>query len=281
LLFKTPIGPYVRSKARDDNAKFRDFCLAALVDRKRSGAEKSLDQRPEFCDIFYHLLTGTDPETGESYSMPDLACESVLLMVAGSHTTSTAIAAILFYLLNNPEKLAILSREIRTAFSHENEIRYRGDGKLADLPYLRACIDEGLRLTPPNPSHLPREVLPGGMKIDGHWFPAGVDVGVGSYAVQRSPTNYPDPGRFIPERWIQSNSRSLPPGLTAFSAGATGCIGKQLAYMEMHVVLAMLIHRFDLRAYPAAGAHAEYQMTDAFIGDGQGPRILLSVSSRI
>jgi cytochrome P450 len=108
-------------------------------------------------DFFYHLLNAKDPETGNGFSMNELWGESNLLIIAGSDTTSTAMAGTFFYLANNPTALEKLYKEIRETFSDVEEI-VTGP-KLSGCSYLRACIDESMRMTPPVAGALPRQVL--------------------------------------------------------------------------------------------------------------------------
>ena len=74
-----------------------------------------------------------------------------------------------------------LSTEIRAAFGLTKKIR--GSTRLINYTYLRACIDEALRVTPRVGGILPREVLPGGVYIDGNCKRAGIDVGIPIYAI--------------------------------------------------------------------------------------------------
>lgn len=79
----------------------------------------------------------------------------------------------MFYLVHNPTKLAILKDEIRSAFNSVDEIV--SGKKLSDCHYLKACIDEALRLAPPVPTLPPREVIaPEGIVVDGVFLPQGV-----------------------------------------------------------------------------------------------------------
>ncbi|KAJ5591647.1 uncharacterized protein N7459_002016 [Penicillium hispanicum] len=138
-------------------------------------------------DMLRKLFNGKDPETGEGYSVGDLACESVLLMVDGSQFTSGGLVAGFFYLAYHPVKLSKLRCETCGAFASEDAIRFELGGKLASLPYLRACVNESLHLSPPTPGHLPREIVGAQcLVVDGHWFPPGTNVGVAPYAIHRN-----------------------------------------------------------------------------------------------
>lgn len=279
LLFKTRLGPYIGGQSYRDNRRFRDYCLTALKERR--GRENQAGQKVLDNDMFHHLLNGIDPETGQAYSMGDLACESVLLMVAGSQSTSGALAATIHYLVNRPETLARLQEEVRNAFPGDQAIRYEPGDKLAQLPYLRACIDESLRLTPPTPGHLPREILTHGLQVDSVSVPPGTTVGVSAYSIHRNETYFSDPYEFRPERWLDDadggSFHASSTAFNAFSAGATGCIGKQLAYMELSLAVAMLVRRFDMRVDRPGGATYEYRVRDVFVGEGNGPHVHLDL----
>jgi cytochrome P450 len=60
--------------------------------------QASIDRK----DFFHCLLHAKDPDTGAGFSMPVLWAEAGLLIVAGSDTSSTALAATFFYLAHNP-----------------------------------------------------------------------------------------------------------------------------------------------------------------------------------
>ena len=236
-------------------------------------------------------------ETGEGFTMDELVAEVSLLILAGKQCSlsatpfatyclacinykadtrcirsthaenqcrcrqyvyrCTAISSTIFYLLHNPSCLSKISTEIRTAFSYTEEIR--GGSRLINCAYLRACIDEALRMTPGVGGILPREVLPGGINIDGNYYPAGVDVGVPIYAIQHNSAYYSEPFDFIPERWlvdytVESVSlRSAEPVALAksafypFSVGPRAYAGKGIAYKVLMVAIARLVYLFEMR----------------------------------
>lgn len=217
-------------------------------------------------DIFSLLLTAQDPDTGDGIPLPELWMESNTLIVAGSDTTSTTLAATLHYLLHNPPTLHRLRTEILATFSTRHEIRM--GPKMQSCSYLRAVIDETMRMTPAVGGNLPREVLPGGLEIPelGVYLPEGVDVGVPIYAVQHHADYVVRPFVFDPERWLHSSSSSGTGGgegekeghhpqnrsslqevFTPFSIGHRSCLGKPLVYMELSLALARLIFAFDMR----------------------------------
>ena len=207
-------------------ARYMQFSKAQAAERTKMGLD--VDRK----DFFYYLLKAKDPETGKGFSTPELWGESNLLIIAGSDTTSTALAATMFYLVHNPKILEKLTKEVRAAFEEVEEIR--SGPTLTKLQYLRACIDEAMRLSPSVGGILPRQVLPGGLEIDGEQIPEGTVVGVPTYAIHHNPDYWPQPFDFRPERWIAESepnvtAESVTLGQSAFcpfSVGPRGCIGK-------------------------------------------------------
>ncbi|KAH4902845.1 hypothetical protein HBI80_129350 [Parastagonospora nodorum] len=273
-------------KIAGQRAQYMQYSKAQAMERTKLGLD--VDRK----DFFYYLLNAKDPETGAGFSMDELWGESNLLIIAGSDTTSTAMAGTFFYLAHNPIAMQKLCKEIREKFSDVEEI-ITGP-KLGSCSFLRACIDETMRMTPPVAGALPRQILPGGMEIDGHHIPAGVDVGVPIYAIHHNPACFPRPFNYLPERWLADPSANplhdrLPDAQAAFnpfSIGPRGCIGKGLAYVELTVTIARVLYLFDMRLAPGTSLGAggkdlepgrtmanEYQIMDVFASKKDGPML--------
>lgn len=232
-------------------ARYMAYSRAQLTERTRLGDET--DRR----DFFYHLLKARDPETGLGFSTPELWGESNLLIIAGSDTTSTALAATLFYLVRAPHALAKVVAEVRARFPDVEAVRQ--GAALQGCAYLRACIDEAMRLSPSVGGIVPREVLAGGMTVDGVFVPEGTVVGVPHYAIHHNATYFAEPARFVPERWIAGSKLAsgsmvgetdvalAQSAFCPFSVGPRGCIGKGLAYVEMSITLARVLWLYDVR----------------------------------
>lgn len=234
-------------------------------------------------DIFSYLLTAKDPESGIGMPKGELFMEGNTLIVAGSDTSSTTLSATLFYLLQNTSCLERLTKEIRATFERENEIQM--GSKMQSCAYMRACIDEAMRMSPAVPGLLPRLVLPGGLHIPALdlELPAGIDVGVCTYAIHHHEEYVADPFVYSPERWLAAGQPASRPGVhrsdsgvslseeqksnfnakpanthlgarealhsifAPFSLGNRACLGKPLVYMELSIALARLVYRYDMR----------------------------------
>lgn len=218
-----------------------------------------------------------------------MECE--LLIVAGADTTATVLAGLFFYLVHNPEVQERVAKEICLEFSNINEIV--AGSRLHGCQYLRAVISEGLRLCPPVAAELPRTVLPGGTVADGQFFPPGTDLSVCTYCLGLNEDVFPEAFRFRPERWMKDEPGSseesvklAESGLSAFWAGTRGCVGKNLAWMEMSLVIARAVFSFQMRRDPSSNLGGgdpngkagrqnpeHYQTFDAFVAMRDGPLV--------
>ena len=263
-----------------------------LNELSRSISDWRVAQDQYHGDIFAALMDAEDPETGSKLRHEDLISEAGLLIIAGSDTTITTISATIFYLLHYPHTLEMLKDEVRNTFDNVEDICI-GPG-LASCRYLIGCIDEAMRLSPAIGSLLPREVLSGGLVIDGEWFPAGVDVGVPHYTLHHDPEYFPDPFSFKPERWLDDSISKVGVSkeevareqlaFTPFGVGRASCVGKHLAYQEMSLVVARIIWLYDMRLQECStagegrwglgwGRHRrnEFQLQDRFVSTHEGP----------
>lgn len=246
-------------------------------------------------DLFAALLDARDPETKKGYSQQDLIAEAGILIIAGADTTATATTATIFYLLHNEDAYTRVRAEVDNAFmryQNSNVEAIRIGRKLSGCRFLYSCINEAMRLSPPVGGLLPREVLAGGLDIDGgrYHVPAGMDVGVPTYALHHTQKYWPNPHEFQPERWLNGPSAEQKAAFIPFGAGRTACVGKYLAYQEIGIIVARLLWLFDIRIAPDSDAaprkkapfwetswgrqrKGEFQMRDVFTSTHEGPSL--------
>jgi len=199
---------------------------------------------------------------GVTLSDGEIEANINFLLLAGTETTATALSGTTYYLLKNREALRRATEEVRNAFKREEDITFV---TAADrLPYVQACLAEGLRIYPPGPIGAPRRTPKGTITmIAGHAVPGDVTVGVHAWSASHSPENFHQASEFIPERWLlspegsSSSSSSSSPfradrhaASQPFSYGPRNCLGKPFAYNEMRMILARVLWNFDLRLSP-------------------------------
>ncbi|KFA80067.1 hypothetical protein S40288_08218 [Stachybotrys chartarum IBT 40288] len=178
--------------------------------------------------------------------MDKLSSNAGLLIVAGSETTATLLCGATYLLTRNPDAMRKLAQEVRTTFQNKEDITLLS---VNSLSYMLACLNETLRMYPPVSVGLPRIAPKGGATIAGLFVPEGTQLGVWQWAINRHPAYWTRPDDYIPERWLGKDERFASDRLDAmqpFSVGPRNCIGRNLAYAEMRLILARILFDFDL-----------------------------------
>lgn len=230
----------------------------AHVELCKRQATKRLAENTDRPDIMSYIIRHNDKVTG--MSVPEIQANSYVLIIGGSETTATLLSGAVYFLLRNPSVMAKLTSEIRTAFKAESEISFVTVSK---LQMFIAVLAESLRIYPPVPWKLARAVPPSGAIVDGSFVPGGTWVSICHYAAAHSSLNFTDPETFAPERWTGdprfANDRR--DAHQPFSYGPRNCLGRNLAYMEMRLILARLLWNFDLELCPESMGWFERQKT--------------------
>jgi cytochrome P450 len=197
-----------------------DELIHGEIAERRGAAD--LEQRD---DILSMLLLARH-EDGSPMSDAEIRDELLTLLVAGHETTATALSWAMERLTRHPQKLE----------------RLRDETLAGEDAYLTATIQETLRLRPVISiviRRLTEEVELGGFRI-----PAGHSVVPAIHLIHRDPEIYPEPERFLPERFLEE-----PPGTYTwipFGGGVRRCLGAAFAQFEMAVVLRELVKRRDV-----------------------------------
>ena len=207
--------------------------LRTLVDEEIAAHRAAPEGRE---DILSMLLLARY-EDGRALTEQEVFDQLLTLMMAGHETTSLALAWACYYLHLNPQTLVRLRAELATLGDHPDP------EATAKLPYLEAVCNECLRLRP-----LPvvSRMLARPLTVLGYELPPGMMVGSAAYAAHMRPETYPEPEKFLPERFL---GRTYSPfEYLPFGGGVRRCIGSAFALYEMKIVLATLLthHRLEL-----------------------------------
>jgi cytochrome P450 len=184
---------------------------------------------------------------GQAEPMPfgEQVAEAGIMLNAGSDTTASGLTNTLFLLAKHPETLAKLRQELEEVMTPESITP--DFNMLMASPYLRACLDESLRLRPPVAIGLPRVTPKEGSTICGHFIPGGVTVSVPILELNRHPDLFPRPDEFDPSRWLDEKQLpNLKEYVQPFSIGGRACIGRNLAMIELTKVVATMVNRYDV-----------------------------------
>jgi cytochrome P450 len=197
------------------------------------------------------------------------------------------MSAVSHYLSGSPQCYQRVAEEIRSTFASVDEIRL--GPKLNSCIFLRACVDEALRLSPPGGAAFWRKVETGGASIGGEFISEGCEVGVGVYALHHHPDYWDDPLTYKPERWLSGKSRGkdsdarLP--YFPFNIGSRSCVGKPLALSQIMLTYARLFWEFDFRGRQNeldsldvdGPTTTEYVLKEHVSGQSKGPILCFKV----
>ncbi|KAL5340997.1 cytochrome P450 [Aspergillus crustosus] len=179
-------------------------------------------------------------------SLAHVQTNAEMLITAGSETTSTMLAGTTFYLATHPEHLKKVVQEVRSTFKSPEEITLLS---VSNLPYMLACLNEGLRLYHPVAAGLPRVTNSGGSTICGEFIPPNVTVSIPHYATYRMERNFTDANSFHPERFLgdEKYANDKWKAFQPFHVGPRDCVGRNLAFAEMRLILSRILYHFDLQ----------------------------------
>ncbi|KAK9244249.1 benzoate 4-monooxygenase cytochrome P450 [Lipomyces tetrasporus] len=168
-------------------------------------------------------------------------------VIAGSDSVGTCMRTTVFNLLGHPHTLARLYDELRSA---DLSRPYPKFSEVNALPYLDACVWEGVRMHPPFALPFERIVRDGGITVLGHYLPAGTVIGGSPYVVNRHKGTFGQDAEFWrPERWLEQDEKhklKLQRSVLTFGAGRRVCIGKHIGLMEVKKLVAFLVLNYNL-----------------------------------
>ncbi|KIY49616.1 cytochrome P450 [Fistulina hepatica ATCC 64428] len=194
-------------------------------------------------DLLSKLQAGKD-EDGNPMGRQELTAEALTLLIAGSDTTSNSTCAIIYYLARTPYAQAKLQAELDEKLGVADQRVSSGD-ELKDMPYLDACINEALRLHSTSSVGLPRVVPEQGLHIFDHDFVAGTVLSVPSFSIHRDTAVWGDDVEaYRPERWFERDQADIQRTFNPFSTGPRGCVGRNLATLELRIIISSILRRF-------------------------------------
>ncbi|KAF2008708.1 cytochrome P450 [Aaosphaeria arxii CBS 175.79] len=229
--------------------------LNSVKDHLRMSAEKvqqrlAVGDDPNIRDLWTYILQNKGEKgltTGE------MEVNAAVLLVAGTDPIADAIAGTLYFLAINPAAKKKLYDEIDGVItSQENQIVTMASTKR--MPYIHACLNEGMRLYPPIPGGMRRQVAAGKTStVAGYSLPEKTVVSVWQLPTFTLPHHFSSHDQFIPERWLPANHPDRPAytlhdrqeAFQPFSVGPKNCLGKGLSYAEMKLILAQFLWHFE------------------------------------
>ena len=219
----SPWGKFIRSKQ-----KIYDLLQTEIEDR-RANPEKLSD------DILSLMLEARD-EDGRPMDDSQLKDELITLLIAGHESTAISLAWAFYWLTKNPQITTKLREEIDQLGENPDPIA------ISRLPYLTAVCQETLRFYPVVPIAFTR-IATQDIKIMGRQFASETVLVPCIYATHHREDLYPNSKQFQPERFLErqyTSSEFIP-----FGGGIRLCVGYALALLEMKLVLASIVSKYD------------------------------------
>ncbi|KAJ4299641.1 hypothetical protein N0V90_004887 [Kalmusia sp. IMI 367209] len=224
------------------------FCVERFVERMQT-----LEQFKGQKDFMNDFLRAKE-EHPHVVTDNEVISYMIVNVLGGADTTSVTVKAVLYHVLNNPAIHARLVSELQSAgFSQPAPYAC-----LEALPYLDACIKEGLRIHPVVGHILERIVPSTGLVLsNGLTLPPGTIVGMNAWVVHRRGDVFGErPDEYIPERWLKGETESeaafegrirrMKDADLSFGGGNRVCLGRPLALVEMYKIVATLFTRYKI-----------------------------------
>ncbi|GAA6064329.1 hypothetical protein JCM10212_003574, partial [Sporobolomyces blumeae] len=181
--------------------------------------------------------------------------------------------AILFQIVSTPSAHKKLVAELDETFAGRDMSGVLEWEDVKGLKYLGACISEGLRRHSTSGIGLPR-IMMEDTECLGEVFKKGTILSVPSYTIHHSTEFWgPDAEAYKPERWLESEeqTRKLEKMLNTFSYGPRGCVGKNVAMIELYCFLATLCYRYDFKL--ADERQTELEVVEGFLRKPTGFKV--------
>ncbi|KAI0822973.1 cytochrome P450 [Trametes gibbosa] len=172
-----------------------------------------------------------------------------LAYLAGADTTMYSMQAFFLAMVQFPEVQHKAQQELDIVVGPERLPEF---ADREALPYINAVVKEVVRwhsIVPLGFSH--RTVDED--EYNGYRIPAGSIIIPNAWAMSKDPVAYPDPERFMPERFLSGEDggqdrKARDPERFQFVFGRRICPGRHFALDALFIVVASVLHVFDIGA---------------------------------
>ncbi|KAI0142065.1 cytochrome P450 [Pestalotiopsis sp. NC0098] len=233
-------NPLVTTLGLNPGSMLMDTAMTAFRER-----QKNPDARYDIVAHWFRYLQ----EHPDRTNLRNIEAQTTTNVAAGSDTVTCALQSILYHLTLHPTTYDRARAEIDVARQEG-----RCGGKVVSftdtqkLPYLQACIKEGLRIHAPVPMGLQRVAPKGGLTIGERIFPEGTTLSINPWVLHHSKELWGDDADdWSPERWLVEDTAALDKNWIPFGAGFNACPGQHVARMQLSKICATIIRDYDLK----------------------------------
>ncbi|XP_074649828.1 cytochrome P450 10-like [Tubulanus polymorphus] len=245
LMYNMPVYRYYPTQLWKKFSSHLDSVFAIgqmYVDKKITALDK-ISQKGKLRESMMEFLLAQ-----EGLTKQEVNSTAIEMMTGGVETVSNATLWNLFCLAKNQKVQEQLYAEI----SHvvPEDVAEITPQHLAKLPLVKACVKECFRLYPitfATSRHIQKD-----MEIGGYHIPEGSHVQANLYYMGRDASLFPEPMEFRPERWLRDDdNRYKALSNLVWGHGPRMCIGRRIAEQEIHIILAKIIQKFQLKYHHA------------------------------
>ncbi|PON53796.1 Cytochrome P450, E-class, group I, partial [Parasponia andersonii] len=225
-----------------------DQIFESLISQRMKIEEEGVNGKNDFLQFLLRLKDEGDSKT----PLTIIHVKALLLdmVVGGSETSSNAIEFAMAEIINQPEIMKKAQKELDAVVGKDNIVE---ESHILKLPYLQAVMKEALRLHPTLPllvPHCPSQTC----VVGGYSVPKGSGVFVNVWAIHRDPSNWDNPLKFKPERFLEDSPKWDFSGSDLkyfpFGSGRRNCAGIAMAERMVMYSLATLLHSFNWELPP-------------------------------
>jgi cytochrome P450 len=174
----------------------------------------------------------------------ELLGHTTTMFRGGYNPSGMALYWMIFLLSQHPKALQNVREELRRSVKGD----VPSPEEVESLPYLEGALKETMRLFPAGT--WTARLAMRDFELDSHRLPKGTWIVMSPYITHRIPELFPEPYRFLPERWLSIHPSAYE--FMPFSAGPRYCIGASLAMMQLKIALSILLKRYDFSLKPGA-----------------------------
>ncbi|KAG9240386.1 cytochrome P450 [Calycina marina] len=222
-----------------------DAAAMTAVRRRTEAIEQKKDKRRDLLRKMLDISAKTKDE--KAFTRDHISFETQNAVFDGGDPTAIAINSILYHLVRNPSTYERVTAEIDAA-NLSLPVAYDDASK---LPYLKACINEAMRIHPSVGATLSRVVPEAGATVSGFYIPGGNRVGINAAVVQFDEKVFgEDSEAFNPDRWFSSDKgkvTKMEETMLQFGMGPRQCIGQHIALVEIYKFVPHVMKLFHIR----------------------------------
>lgn len=209
---------------------------AIIAERRRNLKEGSPNRR----DLLQLMIEAAD---NGKITDDEIVSQSFVFVLAGYETTANALSYAAYLLATNPDAQQRLIDEIDEKCPKGTDVTTE---LVSNLPYLDMVMSESLRMYPP--AYIFNRVTKNDIVIKGISIPKGLTIAVPIYGIHHNEKLWPDPEKFIPERFTpEAKAERHPFAYVPFGNGPRNCIGMRLALLEAKLALVKVLQNLVLK----------------------------------